>query len=159
MIVVKIKNLLFIVSLLFLTIGCKESVETPPFVFDCKVRFIDQDGNSLLQNNKDKANEVTVKMLEPLSSDIIVSVDYFASSDFLYLQIAEKRGGSKNKGNRLQDYIIQLHSPNVFSKQENDTIRIRYQFKDYTPSIIDAFFNDEKPESITTEEIVFKIKR
>lgn len=159
MILVKIKKLFLIASLFLLGTGCKDSVDTPPFSFICKIRFIDQDGSSLLQKNKERINEIAVKMLEPSDSDTKVSVEYMEVADFLAIQVIEWKGGIKNDGNRIQDYKIQLQSPEVFSKQEKDTIRIRYQFKNYTPSVIEGFFNNEKPESMATELIVFKIER
>ncbi len=159
MTLVKIKNLFLMISLFFLSSGCNESVDTPPFTFDCRIRFIDQDGNSLLQNNKEKINEIAVKMIEPSGSDTKASVEYLELADFSSIQVCEWKGGIKNDGNRLQNYIIHLQIPEVFSKHEKDTIKLSYQFKNYTPSVIEGFFNDEKPESMTTELTVFKIIR
>lgn len=153
----RIKCLFFIGVLSIMLVSCKESVETPPFSFVFTISIIDQNGNSLLQKHKDKIKEIAVSILEPSSGDIHVNVTYVEISEYLGILISEPEGGVKNGGNRLQDYILQIQYPEVFSNQEKDIIRIRYQFKNYYPNAIEAFYNDKKPKSLDTMGASFEI--
>lgn len=43
-------------------------------------------------------------------------------------------------------------------RRRKDTIRIKYRFKDYRPSIIEAFYNDKKPQYMGTDVTYFEVE-
>lgn len=149
-------KLLFCVIASLFFVSCKESTETPPFVFNCDIQLINKDGSSPFSENKDKIKLIAIKVQQPLEAEV-ASVSYVDHSDYLSIQISEWNVANRNKGHSEQEYIVQIQYPKEIRK-ETDTLRIKYQFKDYRPSVIEAFYNDEKPQSMKTEATSFKIE-
>lgn len=141
---------------LFSLIGCKESTDTPPFVFGCNIKLINDNGSSPFQNNKDKIKLISVKLQEPLEAKVI-NVDYLEYSDELYIQLSEWNVANRNKGNLDREYIAEIQYPEGIRK-EIDILRGKFLFKDYRPSIVGAFYNDEKPHNMNVGSIFFEIE-
>ena len=62
-----IKLLSFLLAV-FLT-SCKESTDTPPFVFRCLVKLVNEDGSLPLEENKDKTSEITINLIKPTDNN------------------------------------------------------------------------------------------
>ena len=100
-------KLLYVLFTLFILIGCKENTDTPPFIFNCKVKLINEDGSSPLQENKDKINQITVNLLSPINKDTqITDISYLTYYNCLNIQVREWEACIKNKGNYEQEYIL-----------------------------------------------------
>lgn len=87
----------------------------------------------------------------------VINVDYLENSNELYIQISEWNVANKNKGNLDREYIAEIQYPEEIRKK-TDILRGKFLFKDYQPSIVRAFYNDEKPHNMNVGSIFFKIK-
>jgi len=67
-------KLLYVLFTLFILIGCKENTDTPPFIFNCKVKLINEDGSSPLQENKDKLTRTLKLLTYPILHITTVSI-------------------------------------------------------------------------------------
>ena len=101
---------------LFSLIGCKESTDTPPFVFGCNIKLINDNGSSPFQNNKDKIKLISVKLQEPLEAKVI-NVDYLEYSDELYIQLSEWNVANRNKGNLDRECMLKFNTPREFVRK------------------------------------------
>lgn len=150
-------KLLYVLFTLFILIGCKESTDIPPFIFNCKVKLINKDGSSPLSENKDKINQITVNLLKPINNDAkVTDISYLEYYNCLDIQIREWEACIKNNGNYEQEYILEIQYPKVI-REEKDTIKIKYQFKNARPSIIEAYYNDLRPANISVNDVTFEI--
>lgn len=149
-------KILFSLIISFFLIGCKESTETPPFVFDCYIQLTNEDGSSLFLENKDKIKLISVKLQKPLEAKVSPA-HYLEYRDYLFIQISEWDVANRNKGNSEQEYIVEIKYPDEIRK-ETDIFRIKYQFKDYRPSVVEAFYNDQEAQQTDSGAIFFKIK-
>ena len=139
-------------------IGCKENTDTPPFIFNCKVKLINEDGSSPLQENKDKINQITVNLLSPINKDTqITDISYLTYYNCLNIQVREWEACIKNKGNYEQEYILEIQYPEEIRK-EKDTIKIKYQFKNARPSIVEAHYNDIRATDTSVNDVTFEIE-
>lgn len=151
-------KLLYFLLTVFVLISCKESTDTPPFIFHCKVKLINKDGRSPLSENKDKINQITVNLLKPINNDAkVTDISYIEYYNCLDIQIEERDACLKNNGNYEQEYILEIQYPEVIRK-EKDTIKIKYQFKNVSPSIIGAYYNDKKPTDTSVHDVTFEIE-
>lgn len=144
---------ILIVSLFF--IGCKESTETPPYVLDCHIHLINEDGNSPFKENKYEIKHISVKLLAPMEAKV-GSVAYVEYPDYLQIQISEWDVSTRNKGNSEQEYIAEIQYPDAI-RTRKDVIRIRVHFENYYPNITEAFYNDEKAEIMSSNYISYEI--
>ena len=95
-----------------------------------------------MQENKDKINQITVNLLSPINKDTqITDISYLTYYNCLNIQVREWEACIKNKGNYEQEYILEIQYPEEIRK-EKDTIKIKYQFKNARPSIVEAHYND-----------------
>ena len=140
--------------------GCsQDGTKTPPFTFTCQMRFVDQDGNSLLKQHVAEREDIKVKIVEPLDDDVKIDIYYHNTTlDCMSIEVLDWDGATKNSGNLIQDYIIEVKSPEVFSKNGTDKIRIRYQFENYYPSVVEALFNDIAADQMSPELIIFTVE-
>lgn len=91
-------KLLYVLFTLFILIGCKENTDTPPFIFNCKVKLINEDGSSPLQENKDKINQITVNLLSPINKDTqITDISYLTYYNCLNIQVLNGKPVSKTR--------------------------------------------------------------
>lgn len=151
-------KLLYVLFTLFILIGCKENTDTPPFIFNCKVKLINEDGSSPLQENKDKINQITVNLLSPINKDTqITDISYLTNYNCLNIQVREWEACIKNKGNYEQEYILEIQYPEEIRK-EKDTIKIKYQFKNARPSIVEAHYNDIRATDTSVNDVTFEIE-
>lgn len=151
-------KLSYFLLIAFVLTCCKESVDTPPFIFHCKVKLISEDGSSFFEKNKDKINQIKVTLLKPLNNDVkVTAVSYLEYYNCLDIQIQEWEACIKNNGNYEQEYIWEIQYPEVIRKKK-DTVKIKYQFKNACPSIIEAYYNDIKPTDTSTNDVTFTIK-
>lgn len=151
-----IKLLSFLI-VVFLT-SCKESTDTPPFVFQCQVKLVNKDGSLPLKKNKDKISEITINLIKPTDNNTqIENMFYLDYDDCLNIQILDRKATIKNDGNYDQEYRLEIQYPEEIRRRK-DTIRIKYRFKDYRPSIIEAFYNDKKPQYMGTDVTYFEVE-
>ena len=115
-------KLLYVLFTLFILIGCKESTDTPPFIFNCKVKLINEDGSSPLQENKDKINQITVNLLSPINKDTqITDISYLTYYNCLNIQVREWEACIKHKGNYEQEYILEIQYPEEIPADQRPT--------------------------------------
>ena len=151
-----IKLLSFLLAV-FLT-SCKESTGTPPFVFRCLVKLVNEDGSLPLEENKDKTSEITINLIKPTDNNAqIENMLYLDYDGNLNIQILDRKATIKNDGNYDQEYRFEIQYPEEIRRRK-DTIRIKYRFKDYRPSIIEAFYNDKKPQYMGTDVTYFEVE-
>ena len=150
-------KLLSILLTVLLT-SCKESADTPPFNFFCKIKLINKDGSSPLKENRDRISEITVSLIKPLNNDAkIIDVSYLEYNECLSIQVQEWEATIKNGGDYEQEYSIEIQYPEDIRKGK-DTIRIKYRFKDSRPSAIEAFCNDKKPQYMDVDATYFEVE-
>lgn len=151
-----IKLLSFLLSV-FLT-SCKESTDTPPFVFQCQVKLVNEDGSLPLKENKDKISEITINLIKPTDNNAQIENMFYLDYDgCLNIQILDRKVTIKNDGNYDQEYRLEIQYPEEIRRRK-DTIRVKYRFKDYRPSIIEAFYNDKKPQYMGTDVTYFEVE-
>lgn len=138
--------------------SCKESTDTPPLVFQCKVKLVNKDGSLPLKENKDKISEITVNLIKPTDNNVQIDNVYFlAYDDCLNIQILDRKATIKNDGNYEQEYRLEVQYPEEIRKRK-DMIKIIYRFKDYRPSVTEAFYNDKKPQYMNTDATYFEVE-
>ena len=85
-----IKLLSFLLAV-FLT-SCKESTDTPPFVFRCLVKLVNEDGSLPLEENKDKTSEITINLIKPTDNNAqIENMLYLDYDGNLNIQILDRK--------------------------------------------------------------------
>ena len=96
-----------------------------------------------LEENKDKTSEITINLIKPTDNNAqIENMLYLDYDGNLNIQILDRKATIKNDGNYDQEYRFEIQYPEEIRRRK-DTIRIKYRFKDYRPSIIEAFYNDK----------------
>lgn len=151
-------NVLLCIVSVFLLTGCKDDNGVlPPFTFTCFVRLVDSDGNSVLQENKDKLGEVKVSLPDAADEKRVVDVSYSKTDDHLAIQVFEWRESLKNNGNYDQEYVVQIQYPDIIRNQK-DTIKVKFRFRDGVPSVVEASYNEEKPQLTYDTSVVFEIE-
>ena len=89
-----IKLLSFLLAV-FLT-SCKESTDTPPFVFRCLVKLVNEDGSLPLEENKDKTSEITINLIKPTDNNAqIENMLYLDYDGNLNIQILDRKATIK----------------------------------------------------------------
>ena len=63
----------------------------------------------------------------------------------------------QNKGNYEQEYILEIQYPEEIRK-EKATIKIKYQFKNARPSIVEAHYNDIRATDTSVNDVTFEIE-
>lgn len=105
-----IKLLSFLLAV-FLT-SCKESTDTPPFVFRCLVKLVNEDGSLPLEENKDKTSEITINLIKPTDNNAqIENMLYLDYDGNLNIQILDRKATIKNDGNYDQEYRFETNIP------------------------------------------------
>ncbi|MCS2591108.1 hypothetical protein NXX56_07090 [Bacteroides thetaiotaomicron] len=112
----------------------------------------------LLEENKDKTSEITINLIKPTDNNAqIENMLYLDYDGNLNIQILDRKATIKNDGNYDQEYRFEIQYPEEIRRRK-DTIRIKYRFKDYRPSIIEAFYNDKKPQYMGTDVTYFEVE-
>lgn len=151
-----IKLLSFLLAV-FLT-SCKENSDTPPFVFQCQVKLVNEDGSLPLEENKDKISEITINLIKPTDNNAQIKIVFYLDYDGRFnIQVLDRKATIKNDGNYDQEYRLEIQYPEEIRRRK-DTIRVKYRFKDYRPSIIEAFYNDKKPQYMGTDVTYFEVE-
>lgn len=105
-----IKLLSFLLAV-FLT-SCKESTDTPPFVFRCLVKLVNEDGSLPLEENKDKTSEITINLIKPTDNNAqIENMLYLDYDGNLNIQILDRKATIKNDGNYDQSIDSKSNIP------------------------------------------------
>ena len=149
-------KILFSLIVFLFFVSCKESTDTPPYVLNCYIKLINEDGNSPFKENNDEIKQISVKLLNPAEAEV-GSVDYVEYPDDLSVQISEWGVWNRNKGNSEQEYIAEIQYPDVI-RTGKDVIRIKVRFEDYFPHIIEALYNDEMAKIMDSNYVFFEIE-
>lgn len=143
---------------MFLLIACKESTDTPPFILCIDVKLINEDGGLPLKEHKDKIEYITVNLANSINNaGEVINISYIDYPDCLRIQVLEWNAISKKDGNYEQEYIMEIHYPEEIRKK-TDILKIKVQFKDAIPSVIEAFYNDQKAQYMGLDVIYFEIE-
>lgn len=112
-----IKLLSFLLAV-FLT-SCKESTDTPPFVFRCLVKLVNEDGSLPLEENKDKTSEITINLIKPTDNNAqIENMLYLDYDGNLNIQILDRKATIKNDGNYDQEYRFEIQYPEEIRRKK-----------------------------------------
>lgn len=151
-------RLFYFLFITFLLTSCKESTDTPPFSLCFDIKLINEDGSSSLKKNRDLTDEITVILLKPINDAAeITDISYLDYHDCLKIQVIEWGAASKNDGNYEQEYIMEIQYPEEI-RNNTDTLKIKVQFKNARPLIIEAFYNDKRPKYVGLDVTSFEIE-
>ncbi len=152
-----LKLLCFFFTMFSLT-GCKESTDMPPFTLCLDIKLINENGSLPLKENKDKINDIIINLLNPINTAAkVASISYLDYPNCLRMQIAEWGANLKNNGNYEQEYIMEINYPKEI-REKIDVLKIKVQFKDKVPSIVNAYYNNQEAQYIGLDIIYFEIK-
>lgn len=147
-----------IIFILGFTSCDNEDPDTPPFCFSCLIHLLDKNGESMLETNEQLLKDIEAYIVEPVNEGIcIYDINYLQSANCLQINLSDSYTLIENKGTYEQEYILKVKYPDEI-RTGTDIIRIKYQFKDYRPTIKEAYYNAIKPQEIDASTIVFQIK-
>lgn len=147
-----------IIFILGFTSCDNEDPDTPPFCFSCLIHLLDKNGESMLETNEQLLKDIEAYIVKPVNEGIcIYDINYLQSANCLQINLSDSYTLIENKGTYEQEYILKVKYPDEI-RTGTDIIRIKYQFKDYRPTIKEAYYNAIKPQEIDASTIVFQIK-
>lgn len=147
-----------IIFILGFTSCDNEDPDTPPFCFSCLIHLLDKNGESMLETNEQLLKDIEAYIVEPVNEGIcIYDINYLQSANCLQINLSDSYTLIENKGTYEQEYILKVKYPDEI-RTGTDIIRIKYQFKDYRPTIKEAYYNAIKPQEMDASTIVFQIK-
>lgn len=155
----RVSKLFFSIIFILCFTSCdNEDPDTPPFSFSCLIHILDKNGESLLDPNEQLLKDIEAYIVEPVNEGISVyGINYLRSVNCLQINISDSYTLIENKGTYEQEYIVKVKYPDEI-RTGTDIIRIKYQFKDYRPTIKEAYYNTIKPQEMDASTIVFQIK-
>lgn len=147
-----------IIFILGFTSCDNEDPDTPPFCFSCLIHLLDKNGESMLETNEQLLKDIEAYIVKPVNEGIcIYDINYLQSANCLQINLSDSYTLIENKGTYEQEYILKVKYPDEI-RTGTDIIRIKYQFKDYRPTIKEAYYNAIKPQEMDASTIVFQIK-
>lgn len=127
-----------IIFILGFTCCNNEDPDTPPFCFSCLIHLPDKNGESLLETNEQLLKDIEAYIVKPVNEGIcIYDINYLRSANCLQINLSDSYTLIENKGTYEQEYIVKVKYPDEI-RTGTDIIRIKYQFKDYRPTIKEA---------------------
>lgn len=137
-------------------ICCKDNSDTlPPFNFNCRLKFIAKDGQSIL--NEHNVNKIVVNMMEP-DHYVSITTHYLDHYDVVSISLSDVDVSKLRVDKEFTvDYIMDVILPNEISERRSNILKISFKFTPDTVTIKNAYFNDEAANFMASDVVEFEI--